>query len=536
MTGPHLVRMGRWIAALDPGAIPPDTLRAARCQVLNLVAALHGAARSAETASVARGVAGFCGDGGRATSLADGAKRAPADALVANACYSMAQDFDDIVWMGHTGHSAVFAALAVAEHEDASADAFLAAVVAANEIGGRFGASSLLGPLNGQMWTFIHPVGAAAATARLLGLSPTQTTHALAIALAQPPFALQPGFMLPTSKLLSAAQPAAAGVQAAYFARAGMTGATDIVEDRRGFWQRFSYRPLPSMMDGLGEFWTMQTLAVKTVPGCHYFQTACQAIDAIEREHGRIDPARVRRISLGTTRLAMEATRFAGEYARSTGIVTPVNANFDLAVTVAIRLLAGRLGSDQLHPQWLEDNSAAIRDLASRTSAVHDPSLTLATINSLRATGAGRGALASLRLADLPRLRRRYAEEYRSTLFPAAEGVAWIRALAADWRDRRGAAAAPPSPSAISPSAIPLPFGNRVTIEFADGRVLTAREDLPAGSFCSPGMESALREKFLRECTPALGADVAARAFAAGLDLGRTGLPDFVRLVARPAA
>src|SRR5262249_3791992 len=155
----------------------------------------------------------------------------PADAALANAACSMGQDFDDIVWMGHTCHSAVFAPLAIAEHEGATGEALLTAVVAANEIGGRLGASSCLGPLNGQMWTFIPPVGAAAAGASLLGLDATRTAHALAIALAQPNFALQPGFMAPTSKLLAAATPTATGIQAAYFARAGMTGALDILED-----------------------------------------------------------------------------------------------------------------------------------------------------------------------------------------------------------------------------------------------------------------------------------------------------------------
>ena len=33
------------------------------------------------------------------------------DAAMANAAMSMAHDFDDIVWMGHACHSAVFASL-----------------------------------------------------------------------------------------------------------------------------------------------------------------------------------------------------------------------------------------------------------------------------------------------------------------------------------------------------------------------------------------------------------------------------------------
>ncbi|MCC6554970.1 MAG: MmgE/PrpD family protein [Polyangiaceae bacterium] len=321
-------------------------------------------------------------------------------------------------------------------------------------------------------------------------------------------------------------------MQAAYFARAGMTGALDVIEDRRGFWHRFSYLPLPSMMGGLGELWTTQTLTVKTVPGCHYFQTACEAVDAIEARRGRVDPARVRRVTLHTTKLALEATRFASEYARTTGDVTPVNVNFDLAVTVAIRLLAGRLASDEMHPGWLAARSADVRALAARTRVAHDPALTLATIDSLRAIPAGRDALKALRLADVPRLRRRYAEEYRSSLLPAAEAIGWLRALAGRRARGQEGGGAAPAPA----SAIPLSFPNRVTLEFDDGSTDSAQVDLPAGSFCSPGMESALRGKFMREVSPALGAQRAADAFAAGLALEATGLAAFVRQVTRPSA
>src|SRR5262245_18385748 len=202
----HLRPLAEWVAGLRPEDVPADTLRAARYQVLNMVAAAHGAARSAEVRAIAAAAGGFAGPG-RATVLCTGQRLGPADAALANAACSMGQDFDDIVWMGHTCHSAVFAPLAVAEHEGKGARDVLTAVVAANEIGGRLGASAALGPLNGQMWTFIHLVGAAAAAARLLELDAERTLHALAISLAQPTFPLQPGFMAPTSKLLAAATP-----------------------------------------------------------------------------------------------------------------------------------------------------------------------------------------------------------------------------------------------------------------------------------------------------------------------------------------
>lgn len=521
-----LTRLGHWTATLDARAIPPDTLRAARYQVLNMVATLHAAAGSRETDCLAAGLAGFSAEG-RSTVLANGQRCSPVDAALANAGYSMAQDFDDIVWMGHTCHSAVFASLAVAEHEGNSAEEFLAAVVAGNEIGGRLGATCLLGPLNGQMWTFIHLVSAAAATARLLKLDAQQTTHALAIALAQPTFGLQPGFMVPTSKFLAASTPTAIGIQAAYFARAGMTGAADIVEDKRGFWKRFAYIPLANMLDGLGTFWVTQTLTVKTFPGCHYFQTAVSALDELEARIGRIDPAGIRCIDAETTKLGREATQFASEYSRKEGTVTPVNVNFDLGITCAIRLLAGEFTSRQTHPEWLAERTPDIRALDAKVHVSHAPDLTLKTLAGMRGVPTGREALANLKARDLPGLMRRYREEYNSTLIGPAEIAAWVKAIAKALSQPRATDEA----VAENVSAIPLYFPNRVRITFQDGRVETAQVDLPAGSFCSPGMEQELKAKFISECSARLGAERAAQAFAAGLRLEEAGLAGFVRAV-----
>lgn len=537
MTG-HLSTLGAWVAGLRPDDIPADTLRAARYQVANMVAALHAAARLPDTQAVARAVIRSTGGtstatapatAGRATATAStssptatastggatllgtGQRTCPADAAQANAAYTMAQDFDDIVWMGHTCHSAVFAALAVAEHEARDTRALLTAVVAANEVAGRLGASSFLGPLNGQMWTFIHLIGAAAATASLLGLDETRTTHALAIALAQPTFALQPAFLAPTSKLLSASVPTAIGIQAAYHAAEGMEGEPTLLEDRRGFWSRFSFHPMPGMLGELGRFWTLQTLSMKTFPGCHYFQTACTALERLQARLGRLDPARIRAIRLDTSKLGAEATRFGQEYGRTTPRIGHVNVNFDLATTAAVFLHAGRLTGAELDPAWLDAHTPAIAALRDRATVVHDPALTMAVIGSARALPTGRQALDDLHARDLLELRRRYRREYSSSLVSAAEAVGWVRAL---WNAR--SSAAPPSASG---SAIPLRFPNRVTLEFTDGHSDSERVDLPVASFCLPAAEAELRAKFTREVGANLGPERAHTAFADTLAL-----------------
>jgi 2-methylcitrate dehydratase PrpD len=509
--------LAEWVAGLRFAELPEPTVRAAVYQVLNMVAAAHGAARWPDVRAIAAAPSGFAGQG-RATVLATGDRLGPADAALANAACSMGQDFDDIIWMGHTCHSAVFASLAVAEHEAASVEDFLTAVVAANEVSGRLAATCFFGPLNGQMMTHLHLIGAAAATARLLRLDATRTAHALAIALAQPPFALQPGFMAPSSKLLAAATPTATGIQAAYFARAGMTGAPDILEDERGLWSRFAFIPLPFMLEELGDVWLIQTLTMKSYPGCHYFQTASAAVDELLGRLGNVAP-RVQKVKVETTKLGMEVSSFARGYAPKTGPIPTVVVNFDLATTVAVHLLAGRFTGDEMEPAWLAAHTPQIRALLARTRVTHDPALTVKVIEGGAALGVGRRALSQLKARDLVTLIRRYRAEYASTLITPAEVAGWLKVGLGKLTRRRKTDGGANGHGKPPSSAVPLYFPNRVTLELTDGQRESAEIDLPPGSFAAPTCEGALEKKFLHETRTSLGALGAARAWRAGLDL-----------------
>ena len=490
----HLERLAKFVAELRYESIPEDARRAAKVQLADMIAAVFAAARAHEVDPVRDAMAAFAPKG-RATVLATGERFGPADAALANCAYSMAQDFDDIVWMGHTCHSSVFASLAVAEHEDKTARDLVCAIVCANEIGGRLGASSLLGPLNGQMWTFIHLACAAAATSRLLGLDAERTTHALGIALAQPNFALQPGFLVPSSKLLAAATPAAAGIQAAYFARAGMTGFRGILEDGRGFWQRFSFMPLPSMLGELGQVWLTRSLAFKTYPGCHYFQTAFSALDRI-RARAPFDATEVRAVRVETTQLAREATRFAAEYVDRAGL-SPVAINFDLALSMAVLLHAGRLSPAELDPAWLAAHGDAVRAMAARVEVAHDPELSAKVVACVAQMKAGRDALRGIGVRDVIALARRYRAEYRSTLVTPGEAVRFARAARRALRDRE---------RSRGDEAIVLPFPNRVTLELTNGRREVEQVDVPVGTFSLPDSNTELARKFEDQASPRLGA------------------------------
>ncbi|HEY4896488.1 MAG TPA: MmgE/PrpD family protein, partial [Solirubrobacteraceae bacterium] len=367
--------IGRWAASLTEADIPQSVRERCALQTASIMAAARAGER--EAAPFAK----VAGEG-------------PLGEVFASAAASIAHDWDDYLYMGHTGHSAVAVSRAFAPDDPARA---LVAQVAANEVAGRLGLALFLGPHNGQFWASIHCAAGAVAAGVGLGLDAQRLAHALAIALYQPPYGLWPGFMGPATKLLTAAEPAVQGARAALLAAKGVEGALEIVEDDRGLLTHFSFVGRPNAFGGLGEVWLSDTLAFKPYPGCAYLQSAVDAALCAE-----VTPAEVREVEIagGYLTAAMEAL---GERAG----LCPVGVTFSAKLSVAVAIMAGRLTHDELNREWLSENESAIRDLAARITVRHDWEMTLATLQ-----GAARGG-ATLREVPVkawPRVGRRMSE------------------------------------------------------------------------------------------------------------------------------
>src|SRR4051812_38211669 len=321
-------------------------------------------------------VDGWAGDG--PVALVGTERRVTVDdAIYGAAALSMALDFDDYVCFGHTGHSGVLVPLLLAASTESSAAEQLVAQTIANEVEARLGGACLVGPLNGQLWSFIHIAGAALAAGRLLGLDAARMTHALAIALYQAPRATVPGFMAPDSKLLTAAEPSVAGLRAARLAAAGVTGPVDALEHPEGFLTAFADAPLPGILGGLGSGWATRTLCVKPYPGCAYLDTTVDAL----LELGPPPAAEIDHIVVEASLLTYEMDRMSRPYASvsSADVPTPVTINFSVAWNVAVTLVAGELTPAQISDDWLRANAGELRSVAQRVELVHDWSLTRLT-------------------------------------------------------------------------------------------------------------------------------------------------------------
>src|SRR5438874_181784 len=287
-------RVAAWAAGLRYEDVPQPVLERARLQIASVFAAIVSTAKTDLHPRLVRAAARW-GKGGEATIIPSGPRSPLHAACYVNAAASVAFDFDDYLFAGHTGHSAVVGSLAFAEAARGDGRSMITTQIAANEIAGRLGAAALLGPHNGQMWAYIHNIAGAVVGGRFLGPDASAIRTAIGIALAQPPYPLAAGFFGPDSKALIAAGPLVEGMRAAELAAEGLTGAADILGGEGGFLKTIPVRPLAFVFNGLGSAWVTQSLAFKTIPGCAYIDTPVEALEQIMAEfadkHGRAPAA-----------------------------------------------------------------------------------------------------------------------------------------------------------------------------------------------------------------------------------------------------
>jgi len=489
--------LAEWGAGLELADVPADVLELARAHRRSVLGAVAASSGDAATARLVGAVAGWAGDG-PAPLLTTERTVAVEDALYAAAALSVALDFDDYVAFGHTGHSAVLTPLLVAAETGTDGGEQLVAQMVANEVEARLGGATLLGPMNGQLWAFIHAAGAALAAGRLLGLDREHLAHALAIALAHPMRATVPGFMAPDSKLLVAAEPTVAGVRAARLAAAGVTGPLDALDDHRGALAALAYAPIREILGGLGEGWATRTLCVKPYPGCAYVDTTVDAL--LETGLGPVDPDDVAEVVVEAGMLTCGMDALSGPYAAADP-PTPVTVTFSIPLNVAIVLLAGRLTEAEVNEAWLAEHAGALTALRARVVLRHAPDLTAASAGAFarvlpaaalvrelgvrRLAGAARKVRAEhpgagLGWSDLVGLARASREGGGEAVRTARRSTRW-------WRD-----------DALAGFAMTFPA--RVEVRLRNGEVRRASADVPRGGAGnqSASPASVAREKLAR--------------------------------------
>jgi 2-methylcitrate dehydratase PrpD len=494
-------RISEWAANLAFEDIPVRVIDRCKLQILSVLGAVFAGYGDDAGQRIYRVALRQGGEG--STLLPNGESITPAGALWAHAAFGVVHDFDDYLFAGHTGHSSVLASMAYAEREGRSGKDLLVAQTAVNELGGRLGASMLFGPQNGQMWSYIHNLGSAVSAGRLVGLDAEGIRRAIGVAFLQPPYALAPGFFQGESKILIAAEPAAAGARAAELAREGMTAPLDPLADDQGFLHRFAKHPLDWMFTGLGSAWVSDSLTYKVVPGCAYIDGAVDCLDEVrqafrEKNNRELAVEDVKKIRVWGSILTVGMEMLCSMY-RTREELTTVGCNFSVPLSLAVSLIAGELVPEALSGWFLDRRRDEILALSDRISVDLDFALT-ARLGGLEQAGVD---LASAIAGVEPQALGRLGE---------------AMAAFSGGRDRLGdpSTRVVPDLKDASFEGFEMRIPARIALETQGGDEFSAEVEVPTGAAGRPFDETRrlVHGKFLRNAGRYLGDEQAHEALA----------------------
>jgi 2-methylcitrate dehydratase PrpD len=378
-------RLARYMVAARDQALPDAVLKECKHRILDTFGAMVSGSRMNPGIMAVKYVRGLGGEQ-QASIIGSDFSTTAVNAALANAMCAHADETDDFepVTKAHPGCSAVPAALAVAEKEGRSGEAFIRAVALGYDLGCRL--LMVLGPdlvrgthrsAEGTASTF----GALGAAASLAQLDEAGMRFAISYSAQQ------------VSGLWSwvkdkdhiekafdfAGMGARNGVTAVGMVQAGLTGVDDVLDGTHNLFIALSTDPKPeAMLEGLGSRFYVSETAIKTFSVGYPIQSPLDALLTLRKQYG-LTPGNVRSILV---KLATDAMGIVGESA-----MPDVNCQH----LVAVALVKGALS-------FADSHDAAL---------MHDPKIleqrakvTLTADEALMDPAAPRGAIVEVVLAD----------------------------------------------------------------------------------------------------------------------------------------
>jgi 2-methylcitrate dehydratase PrpD len=314
-------------------------------------------------AAALREVAGGLGAPGPARLWWTGACRVPAAAALANSGAASALDLDDghRGAGGHPGAAVIPAALAAAQAAGTSGAELAAAVAVGYEVGVRIAAArdfARLDTLSTGRW---GAYGAAAAAARLQGVSSTVLAQALAVAGVLAPGLSAAGYSRIMGNQVKEGIPWSAftGLTALELARAGATGPLDILDHP-------DYYDARAVTAGLGTDPPAVTrIYFKPYACCRWIHAAIDGLLALMHEE-RIAAGRIRRLRVHTFARALRLNPYPAPPSLEA-------AQYSVPFCLGVAAAGGAEALLPLTPQWLEHAGAV--DLARRVELQVDPGM-----------------------------------------------------------------------------------------------------------------------------------------------------------------
>ncbi|HEX6481116.1 MAG TPA: MmgE/PrpD family protein [Ktedonobacteraceae bacterium] len=297
-------------------------------------------------------------------------------AALANGVASHGLEMDDVENTSslHPGVVVFPAALALAEQLRSSPSDFYASVVAGYEVTLRVGAA--LDPASAYERGF-HPtavcgtLGAAAASARLLNLSPEQTNMALGIAGSMAAGSMAYLHDGAWTKRLHPGWACHSGIIAARLAAGGFVGPSDILEGPYGFLHAYSSAgDMTQLERGASENFAIMRVSIKPYACCRYMHGPIDCLFEIMHKYDP-DPARISRIHCGVLTGGRGLIADPIEQKREASNV--VDAQFSMPFGAAIAILTGKAGLSVFTEEWI--HNPVVRALMQKVDCYSSPEL-----------------------------------------------------------------------------------------------------------------------------------------------------------------
>ena len=343
--GANQQALGHYIAEHRESRVPHNILEAARLCLADWMAVAIGAGEEPAGRLVRETVAGWRSAG--RSSVLYGAPTAAPFAALANGTLAHCLDFDDthVPSVTHTSAPVWAATLALGEEIGASEGEMLRAFILGFEVAARVGAGLGQG-VTARGWHstgVFGRIGAAAASAALLGLSAGEAVHALGAAATQAS-GLTASFGT-MAKPYHAGKAAMDGVLSAQLAARGFQAGQDLLEPGGALNQAVIQDGTLKITQANFEHWEILANSFKPYAACHLVHPAADAAHALA-----LAPELLASVRASVSPLAMQIT--GGASGRP---LTPLAAKFDLKYCIALALHGRVLSAADFAEPWRLD-------------------------------------------------------------------------------------------------------------------------------------------------------------------------------------
>lgn len=371
-TPDYLDKLSRFVAQTRLEDLPETTVAAARDVVLDTIGAILGGSRLEENANLA-GLAPTLSGAGYSTIFGHRVGRVqPVFAALVNATAGVALELDEGSRLGG-GHPSIHVtpgAIAVAEQVGASGRDTLEAVVVGYEVTSRIGTGV-------QARAEVHShgtwgtIGAAAATAKLLGYDAAATRQAMNLAMSMSPAnTWTPCLEGATIRNLYPGRSEFQGIMAAYLGQCGFTAVNDGPTDLYTSILGEGFDP-EVVVAGWGDGGPVGPLRIeqnytKYHACCLYNHPILDAALALQQHHGFSADA-VKRIEVAAPPIV--------QIMANPEPANMLSAKFSIPYALAAALVDGETGAPAFYDDRVGD--PAVRSLAERVEIAPDPDMNM---------------------------------------------------------------------------------------------------------------------------------------------------------------